>query len=226
MTEESFLRSNLFTNGQHDLCLLQSYRDTVPGAIGGLGTRDHVTMSQQQLQPQQPSQSQLQQPPQQSQQFQQPPQQSQQGQLLGQGFSQSVSPDVIQAVLTLDRLETVAQFAKSQATQQGNHQVVKIADGLKEIAHLQKELIVEQNPLAQSMSRCTQQTIQDGIQQLQQYQQQPEVQELVQEAQQAPQEIQRATQQIPSAVGQQSMGQQPMGQQPMGQQWGGQRSTF
>ncbi len=121
----------------------------------------------------------------------------------GQQFTQSVPEQILAAVETLDRLETIAEFADGQAMQQGNLQVANIADALKDIAHIQKELIVEENPLAQEFSQCSQQVIQSGVQQLQQHQQQPEIRELVETAQQTLDTVSSGLQTQPT-TGQQS----------------------
>ncbi len=121
----------------------------------------------------------------------------------GQQFTQSAPEQILTAVETLDRLETIAEFADGQAMQQGNLQVANIADALKDIAHIQKELIVEENPLAQEFGQCSQQVIQSGVQQLQQHQQQPEIQELVETAQQTLDSVSSGLQSQPS-TGQQS----------------------
>lgn len=157
---------------------------------------------------------QLQQPTGQQSQFQQPQQLSQQSQLVGRGFAQSVSPQVTQAVLALDRLETLAEHADKQAIRQGNVQVHQIADAIKDVAHLRKELIVEENPLAEQVGQCSQQVIQSATQQLQQFQQQPEIQELVSEAQQILRDRPADGSALPSIHSQGS------------QQWGRRRSTF
>lgn len=116
-------------------------------------------------------------------------------QVVGQSFSQVAPPTLVQTVVDLDRLETVAAYAHNTAMQQGNHQVALIADAIEEIARLQKELVVMANPLANELSRCSQQVIQTGISQLQPYTQTPEVQELVYEAQQTTQRVPQVIQQ-------------------------------
>ncbi|UHQ96098.1 hypothetical protein [Natrinema halophilum] len=175
------------------------------------------TRQHQQEQPQQTRQHQQEQPQQTRQYQQEQPQRtgrlsqpSQQGEQrgpqqapFGQQFAQSAPEQILSAVESLDRLETVAEFADAQAMQQGNRQVAKIADAMKDIAHIQKEHIVEENPLAQEFGQCSQQVIQSGIQQLQQYQQQPEIQELVETAQQTLDSVSSGLQTQPTG-GQQS----------------------
>ena len=119
----------------------------------------------------------------------------------GQQFTQSMPQEVVTAVEDLDRLETVAEFADGRATQQGNTEAARIADGIKDVAHLQKEFIVEENPLAQEFGQCSQQFLQSGVQKLQSHQQQPEIQELSEVCQQSIQSISSGLQSMP-AVGQ------------------------
>ncbi|MHC3438727.1 hypothetical protein ACYJ1Y_11670 [Natrialbaceae archaeon A-gly3] len=119
---------------------------------------------------------------------------------------------VVTAVEHLDRLETTAEFADGRATQQGNIEAAQIADAMKDVAHLQKELIVEENPMAQEFGQCCQQLLQSGMQQLQGYQQQPEIQELSETCQQTLQSISSGLQSIPT-------GGQGQGQGFGSQQW-------
>ena len=145
---------------------------------------------------------------------QQPPQQMGQEQRFetrghqqptGQQFSQSMPQPVVTAVEHLDRLETVAEFADGRATQQGNIEAARIADAIKDVAHLQKEFIVEENPLAQEFGQCCQQVIETSMQRLQPHQQQPEIQELTETCQQTIQSISSGLQAMP-AGGQQGFG--------------------
>lgn len=146
-----------------------------------------------------------------SQQLQQPQMQQQpwmgqqQSQIIGQSFGQSVSPQVTTAVSNLERIETFAEFAKTRAVQQGlPPHVVQITDDIKNVAELQKDLLVRQSSLAGTVSQCTQQALQQGVQQLQQYQQ-PEIQDLVWEVQESIQTVQQAVRQLP--MGGQQFGQ-------------------
>lgn len=123
---------------------------------------------------------------------------SQQTQMGGQSFSQALPSQAIQAVTGLERIETLSEFVKSRAVQQGIPEVPRIADDLKNVSELQKDLIVRQSEHAQIVGQCTQEVFQQSLQQLQQYQQQlPELQELVTEVQQSQQTIQQAVQQLP-----------------------------
>lgn len=115
--------------------------------------------------------------------------------LVGQGFSQYAPPEISQAVVTLDRVETVAEHTHSLAMQQGDHQTALIADAIEEIAHLEKELLVTENPLAESLSWCTQEVLEQGIQQLQQASGRPEVQELISETHQMLEQVPQSFQQ-------------------------------
>jgi len=135
---------------------------------------------------------------------------------LGQGFSQQAPIPIQELVTTLDTFENVAEWAHAKSMRQGIHEVAKHADGLARIARLQKQLIQGQSPVAGIVANCTEQALQQSIQDLQQYSQDPDVQEVVQYAQtlsttinQAHPEISRWTQQ---GGGAQSTGQQPVGQ--------------
>lgn len=116
----------------------------------------------------------------------------------GHQFSQAMPQSIVTAVEDLDRLETIAEFTDQRATQQGNHEVGRIADAIKDVAHLQKEFIVEENPLAQEFGQCSQQVIQSGISQLQGHQQQPEIQELTETCQQTLGSISSCLQSMPT----------------------------
>lgn len=119
----------------------------------------------------------------------------------GQFFSQALPPQAIQAVTGLERIETIGEFVKARAVQQGMPHVPRVADDLKNIAEVQKDLIVRQSEHAQTLGQCTQQVFQQSLQQLQQYQQQlPEIQELVMEVQQSQQVVQQAVQQLPTST--------------------------
>ena len=151
---------------------------------------------------------------------------SQAGQAIGQRFNESVPQEVQQAVMDLDRFETVVEWAKSRAVEQGMPRVAQRCDDLAGIAHVEKQLILRGSPFAQPIGQATKQTIQQGVQELQAHASQPEVQEALSQAQQSASSIERALsrlqtfgQQYGGAQGQQQPGQQaPMGQQmPAGQ---------
>ena len=116
-------------------------------------------------------------------------------QLVGNGFSQATTPQISEAVIALDRLETVAEYAHSRMMQQGNYQAAMLADAIEAVSRLQKELVVTANPLVQEVSQCSEQVIQAAIGQLQQHSQQPEIQELVSECQQTIQQVPQSLQQ-------------------------------
>lgn len=112
------------------------------------------------------------------------------GQAVGQRFQDSVSQDVIRVVSDLDRLETVSEWAKGQATQRGMHRLARACDDLQDIAHLEKKLVIRQSPFAQPIGEATRKVIQDAISELQQYANQPEVQEALSQAQKVNNDIQ------------------------------------
>ena len=145
---------------------------------------------------------------------------SQAGQAIGQRFNESVPQEVQQAVMDLDRFETVVEWAKSRAVEQGMPRVAQRCDDLAGIAHVEKQLILRGSPFAQPIGQATKQTIQQGVQELQAHASQPEVQEALSQAQQSASSIENALsrlqtfgQQYGGAQGQQQPGQQaPMGQ--------------
>ena len=121
---------------------------------------------------------------------------------MGQQFSQRVPQQIQSAIEDLDRLESVAEFADTQATRRGDEYAAGIADALKDVAHLQKEFMIEENPLTQEFSQCSQQLLQQGSQQLQQYQQ-PEMQELADTAGRALESVTSGIQSMPTGGHQQ-----------------------
>jgi D-alanyl-D-alanine dipeptidase len=134
-------------------------------------------------------------------------QESRAGQFIGQRFQESVPLEVQQAVSDLDRFETVLEWAKSQATMRGRPRVAARCDDLAEIAHLEKKLLLRQSPFAQPIGQATQQTIQQGIQELQHRAGEPEVQEALQHGQQVVNSIGQAMSRV-QAWGQQGVQQQ------------------
>jgi hypothetical protein len=139
-------------------------------------------------------------------------QESQMGQAIGQRFQESVPQEVQQLVADLERFETITEWVKSRATQRGMPRVASRADDLAGIAHLEKQLVLRESPFAEPIGQATQQTIQQGIQDLQHRAGEPEVQEALTHAQQVVADIGQALGRL-QAFGQQ--GQQPQpGQQP------------
>ena len=153
---------------------------------------------------------------------------SQIGQSIGRRFEESVPQEVQQAVMDLDRFETVVEWAKSRAVEQGLPRVAQRCDDLAGIAHVEKQLILRGSPFARPIGQATKQTIQQGVQELQAHASQPEVQEALSQAQQSASSIDNALsrmqtfgQQYGGAQGEQQPGQQlqqqPGQQAPMGQ---------
>ena len=142
------------------------------------------------------------------------------GQAIGQRFDESVPQEVQRAVMDLDRLETVVEWAKSRAVEGGTPRVAQRCDDLAEIAHLEKHLLLRGSPFAQPIGQATMQTIQQGVQELQAHASQPEVREAVSQAQQSAGSIESALGRLPT--GGQGYGRpQPAGAaQPPGQQPG------
>jgi len=155
-------------------------------------------------------------------------QQSTLGQAVGQRFSDSVPQEVQQAVMDLDRFETIVEWAKSRAVERGRVRIAQRCDDLAELAHLQKNLILRGSPFAHPVGQATKQTIQQGIQELQAYVSQPEVQEALAEAQQSTASIDNALARLQS-WGQQYGTGQPYGAGTtygMGAQTGGMEQPF
>ncbi|MFB6172779.1 MAG: hypothetical protein ABEJ23_09615 [Haloarculaceae archaeon] len=136
-------------------------------------------------------------------------QQTQAGQFLGQRYQETVPVEVQQAVNDLDRFETALEWAKSRAVERGMPRVAARCDDLAQIAHLEKGLLLRQSPFAQPVGQATQQTIRQGIQDLQQRAGEPEVQEALSHGQQVLTTISQALGRI------EAWGQQPGQQQPI-----------
>lgn len=128
-------------------------------------------------------------------------------------FDQYLPQAVSQAVYDIEQLETDAEWAHGQAMKQGD---VMAADKLADIAdvvHVQKNLLLRESELAETVGQCTQQALQQ-CSQLLQGSQTPGVQQVVQQAQRVAQQITQAAQQ-PAQAGQAAG-------EPAGQQFGGQ----
>ena len=146
---------------------------------------------------------------------------SQVGQAIGQRFNESVPQEVQQAVMDLDRFETVVEWAKSKAVERGRPRIAQRCDDLAEIAHLEKQLVLRQSPFAQPIGQATKQTIQQGVQELQAHASQPEVQEALSQGQQTASSIENALSRLQTWGQQSGQQQSSMGQ---GQQYGQQQS--
>jgi hypothetical protein len=136
-------------------------------------------------------------------QFGQQLQQQPLGQAIGQRFQASVPQEVQAAVMDLERLETVCEWMKSRATERGRVRVAERADDIANIAHLEKKLLLRGSPFAEPIGRAVQETIQQGVQELQQHVSDPEVQEAISQAQQSLGSIEQALGRL------QQFGQQP-----------------
>lgn len=164
-------------------------------------------MSMQQSQP-------VQQPTYQSQSIQQPPYQTGQsfgqqvGQRMSQRFGETLPPEAVRAVENLERVETLSEFAKTQAIQKGLPRVALACDDIHDLAHMEKKLIVRQSPAAETMGQCIQQSVQERLQNLQQWASEPEVQEALAEAQQSLTTVSNAVSRL-QAFGQQGIQSQP-----------------
>lgn len=113
-------------------------------------------------------------------------------QMATQQYQQSVSQEVQRAVEDLDHLETLSEWVKSRATERGRPRIAARADDLAEVAHLEKNLLLRESPFAEPIGQAVQATIQQGVQELQQYAGDPEVQEALSQAQQTLSTIEQA----------------------------------
>jgi hypothetical protein len=109
--------------------------------------------------------------------------QAQIGQGVADRFADSVPNEVVTAVQELDRLETVCGWAHTRAMDKNAPTVAKLCADLEEIAHLQKELIIRQSPLARPIGNAVRQSIQTALGTLQGFGTQGDVQEVITVAQ-------------------------------------------
>lgn len=116
--------------------------------------------------------------------------QQQTTQQVGQRFEEAVPSEIRMAVEELEKVSTVAEWAKTQAVQRGLHRAANASDDIAELAEVQKKLIVRQSPLAGTIGQCVTQGIQQHLQELSQYTQEPTIQAEVQEARRAVQSLQ------------------------------------
>lgn len=150
---------------------------------------------------------------------QQQPQQSGQAQGFGQQtFEQFVPESIARAVYQLEQFETDVEWAHGQAMQTGEGQIAQKLEDIEDIVHVQKSLLIQESPIAATMSQCTQQALQQCQQQLQ-TSQTPGVQQIVQQIPEVSQAIQQATSQVVQsgqssqmATGTQTSGQMPSAQ--------------
>lgn len=127
-------------------------------------------------------------------------------QMAAQQYRQSVSQEVQNAVADLDHLESLSEWIKSRATERGRPRIAARADDLSEIAHLEKNLLLRGSPFAEPIGQSVKMTIQQGVQELQQYAAEPEVQEALSQAQQTLSTIDQAIAQFQQAGQQQQFG--------------------
>ena len=157
----------------------------------------------------------------------------QMGQQMGQRFDDSLSSEVRTTIHDLDRVASVAEWTKTRAAARGMSNVVRVCDDIQDIAHLEKKLILRQSPFAEPIGQASRQTIQQGLQELQQHVDEPEVRDTIEKARRSLESIDKGLMSLQTMDtqqgGQQQVGQQPsqqFGQQPsqqFGQQGGQQR---
>jgi hypothetical protein len=133
---------------------------------------------------------------------------------IGQRFQASVPQEVQAAVMDLERLETVCEWTKSRATERGLVRVAERADDIANIAHLEKKLLLRGSPFAEPIGRAVQETIRQGVQELQQHVSDPEVQEAISQARQSLGSIEQALGRLQQFGQQPSVSQQGMTQVP------------
>lgn len=157
----------------------------------------------------------------------QAPQQAQQtgvqgksiGQTIRGRFDDSVPAAVQNAVLDLDRVETVCEWLDYQATHWGRPQLAGRAEDVSEIAHLQKQLLLRESPFAEPVGQAAQGVIQQAIAEFQSRATEPEAQDAVAQLQQTLESLGRIL------AGQQGTTAQSAAQQPMATQQSGQQSV-
>jgi hypothetical protein len=140
---------------------------------------------------------------------------------LGGGFgqyqqSQQFRQDVRQTVMTINSFETALQFARMRAVQDGRLRTARVCADLAIAADLEKKLVLRGSPFAEPIGQVVLQTIQQGIQELQQAADDPEVREALSYAQPAIEAIRSA---VGERFGPDGQGRQNF-QQPQLQQWG------
>ncbi|ODR83392.1 hypothetical protein BG842_09750 [Haladaptatus sp. W1] len=183
---------------------------------------------QQRYQPQQqqPPQQQRYQPQQQQPQQQYQPQQQGQfgqpwqalGEQMEQRFDESFSSEVRTTIHDLDKTASVAEWVKMKAAQRGMPTVVRVADDIEDIAHLEKKLIIRESPFAHPIGQTSKQVLQQGLQELQQHISEPEVQDAVEKTRRSLESIDKGLMSLQTMDGQQQQGGQQFGQR------GGQQS--
>jgi len=134
--------------------------------------------------------------------------QQQTAQQTGQQFTQSqqtfgkyVPQQVSQTVYQLEQIESDAEWAHGRAMQAGDSFTAKKLADLAQIVHLQKNLLLRESDLAQTVSQCTQQALQQCGQQLQRSQI-PGVKQVAQQAQQLARTVPQASSQVAQLSGQ------------------------
>lgn len=112
-------------------------------------------------------------------------------------FGQTAPPGLKSAIADLDRLETIAEWTKSRASQRGNQRVAQICEECVDLGELQKRLILRGSPVAHSVAQVFQQSVMDNLPALQQHAHESEVQELIQQAQQVRNSLQQGLTSVP-----------------------------
>jgi hypothetical protein len=129
----------------------------------------------------------------------------------GAGQSQiDLKEELLQSVATLHRFETLLEIARVRAIESGRPRIARVAGDLIAITEAEKRLVIRQSPFAGPIGEAVKQTIQQGVQQLQQAAEIPEVQEALSEAQQSVDAIDRARSFIQSQEAAMAAGYQPM----------------
>jgi len=132
------------------------------------------------------------------------------GQVSGVGGPQVSREELLQAVTTLHRFETVLEIARVRAIESGRPRIARVCGDLIAITEAEKKLVIRQSGFAEPIGEAVKQTIQQGVQQLQQATEIPEVQEALQEAQQSVNAIDRAKSLVQAQEAAVAAGYQPM----------------
>jgi hypothetical protein len=127
-----------------------------------------------------------------------------------QQSSATAQQGIRQAAMSLDRFESALETVRVQALERSQVQLARLCGDLVIVTHAQKKLLLRRSPFAQPIAQAVQETVQRGIQELQQHADIPEVQEAISEGQGAISTVQAAVSEL--SGGQQSWAQQTMGQ--------------
>jgi hypothetical protein len=132
------------------------------------------------------------------------------GHVGGVAGPQADREELLRTVGSLHRFETALEIARVRAIESGRPRIARVAGDLIEITEAEKKLVIRQSSFAAPIGEAVKQTIQQGVQQLQQAAEIPEVQEALSEAQQSVTAIDRARSLVQAQESAVAAGYQPM----------------